>query len=40
MVPTTAAKKRMRIWASLVLLLAVAALFRLGYFFYKALTGG
>ena len=40
MVPTTAAKKRMRIWASLALLVAVAALFGLGYYFYKALTGG
>lgn len=40
MVPSTAAKKRTRIWASLALLLAVAALFGLGYYFYKVLTGG
>ena len=40
MVPSTAAKKRMRLWASLVLLAGIAALFGVGYYFYKALSGG
>ena len=39
MVPSTAAKKRMRVWASLLLVVGVTALFCVGYFFYKALTG-
>lgn len=38
LVPTTAAKMRMRIWASLALVLGIAALFGLGYYFYKAIT--
>ena len=36
-VPTTRAKKRMRIWVSLAFVLAVAVITFLGYTFYKAL---
>ena len=39
MVPSTAAKKRMRIWVSLVLVAGLIALFFLGRYFYKTLTG-
>lgn len=38
LVPSRGAKLRMRIWASLALVLGIAALFWLGHFFYKALT--
>nr|WP_203566370.1 hypothetical protein [Aestuariimicrobium ganziense] len=39
-VPTTAAKKRMRIWVSIAFVLALAALVGLGYYFYDMLQGG
>ena len=35
LVPTTRAKKRMRIWVALAFVLAVTALFLLGWFFYR-----
>ncbi len=38
-VPSTPAKKRMRIWVTLALIAAITALFLLGTYFYKALTG-
>lgn len=38
-VPTTRAKKRMRIWVSLAFLLALTALTLAGYFFYKQMNG-
>lgn len=39
MVPTTAAKKRMRIWAALALTIAMVAVYCLGWFVYRQLTG-
>ena len=36
-VPTTRAKKRMRIWVSLAFVAALTLICVLGYFFYKAL---
>ena len=39
MVPSTASKLRMRVWASLALTVALVALFFVGRYFYKALTG-
>ncbi|WP_420175308.1 hypothetical protein [Luteococcus sp. OSA5] len=39
-VPTTQAKKRQRIWASLAFILALAAVCGLGWYFYKILNGG
>ena len=38
-VPSTKAKKRMRIWVGLVLLVAMIAIFLLGWFVYYAMTG-
>ena len=38
MVPSTAAKKRMRIWASVALVAGLTILFLVGYYFYKTLT--
>ncbi|MEL4357924.1 MULTISPECIES: hypothetical protein [unclassified Luteococcus] len=38
-VPTTQAKKRLRIWVSLAFIGAVAALCGLGWYFYKAMNG-
>lgn len=39
-VGTAGALKRMRIWVTLAFLASVAALFGLGYYFYKAFMGG
>ena len=38
-VPTTAAKKRMRIWVTLAFLIALTGLCLLGYHYYKILNG-
>lgn len=38
-VPTTQAKKRMRLWVSLAYVAALTALCLLGWYFYKALNG-
>nr|WP_239579049.1 hypothetical protein [Microlunatus panaciterrae] len=38
-VPSTKAKKRMRIWASLALFAAMLALFLLGWYVYYLMTG-
>lgn len=38
-VPSTKAKKRMRIWVSLAFVVALTALCLVGYFFYHALMG-
>ncbi|MGA4507343.1 hypothetical protein ACQB6R_06475 [Propionibacteriaceae bacterium G1746] len=40
MVPSTASKKRTRIWASIALVVALTALFLVGWWFYKQLNGG
>lgn len=39
MVPSTAAKKRMRIWVSIALVAGLLLLFLVGRHFFKALTG-
>jgi hypothetical protein len=38
-VPTTRAKKRMRIWVGLALLAGMIAIFLLGWYVYYAMTG-
>jgi hypothetical protein len=38
-VPTTRAKKRMRIWVGLALLAGMVAIFLLGWYVYCAMTG-
>ncbi|HNV10812.1 MAG TPA: hypothetical protein PKN27_05725 [Propionibacteriaceae bacterium] len=38
-VPTTAAKKRMRIWVTCAFIAALAALVGLGWYFYRILNG-
>ncbi|MEL4504595.1 hypothetical protein AAEX63_05735 [Luteococcus sp. H138] len=38
-VPTTQAKRRLRIWVSLAFIAVVAALCGLGWYFYKKLNG-
>jgi hypothetical protein len=38
-VPSTKAKKRMRIWVILALLAAMIAIFLLGWYVYHAMTG-
>ena len=38
-VPSTKAKKRMRIWASLALFAGLLAIFLLGWYVYHAMTG-
>jgi hypothetical protein len=38
-VPSTRAKKRMRIWASLALLAGLLAIFLLGWYVYYLMTG-
>jgi hypothetical protein len=38
-VPTTRAKKRMRIWVGLALLAGMVAIFLLGWYVYYAMTG-
>ena len=37
--PTTRAKKRMRIWVGLALLAGMVAIFLLGWYVYYAMTG-
>lgn len=39
LLPSTRAKKRMRIWVGLVLLAAQVAIFLLGWYVYHAMTG-
>ena len=38
-VPTTRSKKRMRIWVGLALLAAMTAIFLLGWYVYRLMTG-
>jgi hypothetical protein len=38
-VPTTRSKRRMRIWVSLALLVALTATFLFGWYIYHAMTG-
>ena len=39
LLPSTRAKKRMRIWVGLALLAAMVAIFLLGWYVYHAMTG-